>query len=145
LSLRCQGVSVKIYDKSNNLLKDFPTMSNAAKYLGVSFKTISNIFKTGISYDDLIYKFSIKDTRILILNSKFELLNVLDNAKKTGIFYNIPKSTLSDYIKLGKLYKNKYYFLKAYSKNITFKNNINGLESYGETPLSGRGDSMFKS
>jgi hypothetical protein len=120
-------------------------MSNAAKYLGVSFKTISNIFKTGISYDDLIYKFSIKDTRILILNSNFELLNVLDNAKKTGISYNIPKSTLSDYIKSGKLYKNKYYFLKAYSKNITFNNNINGSESYGATPLSGRGDSMFKS
>lgn len=116
--LRNQGISVKIFDKSNNLIHEFPTVRNAAKHLGVDTKTISMIYKTGKSFDELIYKFSIKDNRVWIYDLHHKLLNIFDNAKKTSMYYNIPSSTLYDYIKSGKLYKNKSYFY-----NINYKNN----------------------
>jgi len=64
MSLRAGGVSVKIFDISNNLVNEFPTMLSAAKYLGVTHKTIRNIFNTGKSYDSYIYKFEIKDIKV---------------------------------------------------------------------------------
>lgn len=48
LSLRSRGVSVKIFDKYNNLVKAFSTMISVAKYFGVSSKTISCISNIGI-------------------------------------------------------------------------------------------------
>ena len=57
ISLRCQGVNVKVFYKSNNLIKEFSTIANAASHFGVYTKTISMIYKTGKSYDDLTYKF----------------------------------------------------------------------------------------
>jgi group I intron endonuclease len=64
MSQRNAGIRVKVYDKNNILINEFPTIMSAAKYFGVSSSTIGNIFKTGISYDDYIYKFEVKDTRI---------------------------------------------------------------------------------
>jgi hypothetical protein len=64
ISLRCKGVMVKIFDKSNNLVNAFPTLTSAAKYLGINTKTISMIFKTGKSYDNFVYIFSIKDNKV---------------------------------------------------------------------------------
>jgi group I intron endonuclease len=64
LSLNVKGVGVKIFDRSNNLIKEFPTMTSAANYLGVHRKTINRIYETGHSYDDFIYKFEVKDNRI---------------------------------------------------------------------------------
>ena len=57
LSSRAEGVIVKIYDNSNNLLYKFPSMASAAKHFGVSYKTISRILKTGISYVNYVYTF----------------------------------------------------------------------------------------
>jgi len=117
ISLRNQGVSVKIFDKSKNLIHEFSTMSSAAKYLGVCTKTISMIYETGKSFDEFIYEFSIKDNRIWVYDTYHLLIRIFDNAKKTSIFFNIPRSTLSDHIKSGKLYKNKYYFYNVSSHN----------------------------
>jgi hypothetical protein len=64
ISSRCKGVSVKIFDKSNNLINQFPTITSTAKYSGVDNKTISMIFKTGKSYDNFVYKFDIKYNRV---------------------------------------------------------------------------------
>jgi hypothetical protein len=116
MSLTNQGINVKIFDKFNNFLYEFSSIRNTAKYFGVHPKTIGNIYRTGKSFDEYIYKFNIKDIRISIYNINNELINILDNIKKTSIFYNIPSSTLSDYIKSGKLYKNKYYFFKTNNK-----------------------------
>ncbi len=110
ISLRCKGISVKIFDKDKKLIKEFVTLSQAANYLGVNHKTISMIFKTGKSYDNFIYEFNVKDTRIWIYNSNRILINILENAKETSLYYNIPRSTLSDYIKSGKLFQSKFYF-----------------------------------
>jgi hypothetical protein len=64
MSERAKGVSVKVFDNKKNLIYHFPTMTTAAKHFGVDSSTISNIFKTGISYDDYKYEFAIKDIRV---------------------------------------------------------------------------------
>jgi group I intron endonuclease len=64
LSLRGQGVSVKVYDKSNNLMFKFSTLAKAALHFGVTRSTISKIYNSGISYDEFIYKFEVKDIRV---------------------------------------------------------------------------------
>lgn len=119
ISLRNKGVSVKIWDKLNNFVQEFPTLTRAAKFLGVSTKTISRIYQTGESFDDLIYEFNVKDNRIWVYDINQQLVNIFDNAKKTTLYLNIPRSTLSDYIKSGKLYKNKFYFYNVNSHNKT--------------------------
>jgi group I intron endonuclease len=110
--LRNIGISVKVFDPSNNLIKEFSSMSDAAKFFNVHPSTISRIYKRGKSYDGLTYEFNIKDNKVGIYDKDHKLINIMDNAKKISLFYNIPKSTLYDYIKSGKLYKNQYYLKK---------------------------------
>lgn len=118
LSSRVQGINVKIFDRSNNLINEFSSITSAAKYMGVHRKTISRIFETGISYDDFIYKFENKENRIWVYSLDNKLTNVFKNMKETGIYYNISLTTLSRYIKLGKIYKNKYSFYNVNSIKI---------------------------
>ena len=113
LSERVRGVRVKVFDQSNNLISQFPNMKAAANYLSVNPSTISNIFKTGKSYDNLIYKFEVKDIKIRVYNSNKKLVNILDNLKKASLFYNVPSTTMYRYIKSGKIYKDKYYFVSG--------------------------------
>lgn len=120
LSLRSQGVKVKIFDSSKNFINEFPNIKSAAQYVGVKYTTISKIYNTGISYDNYIYEFELKDIRVWIYNCENKFIEILDNAKKTSEKYNIPKSTLSNYIKSGKLYKKEFYFYSINSKNNPF-------------------------
>ncbi len=50
ISLRCKGVTVKVFDKSNNIVNLFTTITSTAKCFGVDTKTISKIFKTIYDY-----------------------------------------------------------------------------------------------
>ena len=104
------GVSVKVFDKSNNKLFDFPSIKSAARHFDVSDKAISNIRDRGKSYDNYIYKFEIRDIRVWVYYFNNKLVNILDNALKASRYYNIPYTTISRYIKSDKLYENKYYF-----------------------------------
>jgi len=115
LSLRNQGINVKLFDCSNNFINEFPNMRSAAKYLGITVDTIRKIYETGISYDEYIYKFELKDLRIWIYNSDYILVEIIENARKTSLKYNIAPSTLSNYIKEGKLYNKMYYFVNKNS------------------------------
>lgn len=63
ISLRNKGVSVKIRDKSGNLIHKFATISETAKYFGVNTKTISRIYETGKSFYDFIYEFRLRYSR----------------------------------------------------------------------------------
>lgn len=110
ISSRCQGISVKVFDKSNKLINQFPTIYSTALHMGVNPKTISNIYKTGKSHDEFIYKFEVKDTRVWVYDSNNKVFKILDSIKNTSILSNIPDSTIGDYIKSGKLYKNSFYF-----------------------------------
>lgn len=112
ISLKNQGINVKVFDKFNNLINEFVSIRSTAKFFNVHPKTINKIYKTGKSFDDFIYKFELKDNRIYIYDINKNILNTFDNSKKVSIHYNIPSSTLSDYIKSNKLYKNKFYFSK---------------------------------
>jgi hypothetical protein len=68
----------------------------------------------------------------------------MENIKK--LVLNIPESTIGDYIKSGKLYKSIYYLYNVNSKSNHYLNNrLHGPKSNGETPLLGRGNSVFKS
>jgi len=110
LSKNARGVCVKIFDKNNNFINQFPNLKTAAEYLGVDSSTLGNIYKTGISYDDYIYKFEAKDLRVWVYDSNNKLINIMDNITKTSLFYKIPPTTMYRYIKSGKLFNNKYYF-----------------------------------
>lgn len=68
------------------------------------------IYKTGKSYDDYTYKFEVKDTKVWVYDSNKELIILLDNIKKTSEWSSIAESTISNYIRSGKLYKKKFYF-----------------------------------
>jgi hypothetical protein len=70
----------------------------------------SNDNTTGRPYNNFIFKSDIKDNRIWVYGLKHKLIKILDNRSKTSEWFNIPNTTLSRYIKSGKLWKNKYYF-----------------------------------
>jgi NUMOD1 domain len=40
ISSRCNGVSIKVFDKSNNLVNQFPTIKSAAKHFNISDTTV---------------------------------------------------------------------------------------------------------
>ncbi len=123
LSLRSRGIKVKVFDLFENLMYEFPSINSAAKNMNISTGTIKRILNTGVSYDNYIYEFEVKDLRVLVLDNKYILTNILKNAEKTSEYYNIPRSTLSNYINSGKLYKDKYYFYSVNYKNINISNN----------------------
>lgn len=117
ISERARGVCVKVFDKNNNFINQFSSMKSAANYYGVDRSTISRIFKTGISYDNYIYKFEAKDTRVWVYNYDYKLVKILDSLKKVYLWFEIPSTTIYNYIKSGKLYNKKYYFYNIDSKN----------------------------
>lgn len=63
---RCKGIKVNItiFDKSNNLVNQFPCIRNAAKHFGVSDNTIQRILNKSIIHEGFIYKFEVKDLRV---------------------------------------------------------------------------------
>jgi hypothetical protein len=116
LSLRSQGVIVKLFDKKGNLLNIFPTITSAAKYFGVSNCTISCIPNKGL-FKNLILKYEEKDTRVWIYDSNKKLVEVLNTTKETSKLYNIGRHTLNAYIRSGNLYKKgNLYFYKIKPK-----------------------------
>jgi NUMOD1 domain len=64
LSIVSIGVNVKVFDKKDNLIKEFPSINSAAKYFDVSSNTISKAIKKGTSYQNFTFKSEIKDNRV---------------------------------------------------------------------------------
>ncbi len=110
LSLRSHGVPIKVFDKSNNLIKQFPTMTSAANYFGIHRRTIGNYLDKNKFYNEYAFRSNFKDNTILVYNTNHKLIKVLNNIKDASKWYEIPHSTLYGYIKSSKLYKNKFYF-----------------------------------
>jgi group I intron endonuclease len=64
LSSRSIGVSLKVLDLENNIIKIFPTLTSAAKYFKVSHKTLNKTPNMGIYDDKFIFKYELKDLRV---------------------------------------------------------------------------------
>lgn len=70
--------------------------------------------------------FILKIPIVWVYDYKHKLINVLGNTLKTSTYYNIPYTTLARYIKSGKLYKNKYYFIiSSLNQTLTLIKTIN--------------------
>jgi hypothetical protein len=62
------------------------------------------------TYDNFIFKFEPKDFRVWVYDCNKKLVNIFNNNKETSKWCYIPRTTLHNYIKSGKLYDNKFYF-----------------------------------
>lgn len=98
MSLRTHGVSVKVFDKSNNLVKIFPTIASIAKYFGLFINRISRIENKG-TYDNFIFKFEPKDFRVWVYDCNKKLVKIFKNNKEISNWCDIPNTILYNYIK----------------------------------------------
>jgi len=61
LSLRSHSVSVEIFDKNKNFLKEFPTRTSVGKYFNVSTRTIGRYLDKDTKYNDFRFKSKFKN------------------------------------------------------------------------------------
>lgn len=61
LSVRSHGVCVKVFDSSNNLINEFPSITSVANYFNISNRTVGRYLDKNKSYNDFIFKSFIKD------------------------------------------------------------------------------------
>jgi hypothetical protein len=109
LSARSKGISVKLFDRSNNLVTQFPTMTSAAKYLGVTRSTIHRILETGISYDNYIYKFEVAIGHpVIVVNKENNCIKTFYSLSETAKELNVSRGSISNYINTNKLLQGIY-------------------------------------
>ena len=107
------GVKVKVFDESNNLVKEFPTIVSAAKYYDVNPCTISKWIKFGSSMKNLQFKTELKDVMIWVLDKQYKTIAVFPTAKAAVEFCGTSHVNIGRYLKSKKLWKNKYYFSRT--------------------------------
>ena len=113
LSSRSGGIKVKIYDKSNNLVNEFPTMTSAAKYSGVSVRTIRRILNSGISYDNYTYKFETPiGYPIVVENIETNIIKEYSSIRAVSRDIAISSLSISKYINTKNLLKDIYLISK---------------------------------
>lgn len=96
LSLVTLGVNVKVFYLQDNLIKEFSSIKNAAKYYDVASSTINTAIKKGRPYHNLIFKSEVKDNRVWVYDLNHILIKISDdNMSKTSKDFNIPSTTLS--------------------------------------------------
>jgi hypothetical protein len=113
LSARSVGIKVKILDKSNNVVKEFSTLTETAKYLGVSDRTVSRIMKSGLSYDEYTYKFyTAKSYPVVLVNKKDNTLKEYPSIRAVAKDILIGRECVSKHINTDKLLKGIYKVYK---------------------------------
>lgn len=113
LSSRSIGIKVKIFDNLNNLVNEFPTMTSAAKYLGVSIRTIRRILNTGISYDDYIYMFeTIPEYTLTVFNKESNIIREYSSVRAISKDLGISTPSISKHINRNELLKGIYLITK---------------------------------
>lgn len=109
MSSRSKGISVKIFDQSNNLLFEFPSIAKTAKHFGVVSSTIRTILKTGKYYDNYIYKAEMITAHpVVITNKEDNSVKLYDSMRAAEKYFCTSHRSLSYYINTGKLYKGIY-------------------------------------
>jgi len=61
LSLRSQGVPIKVFNTSTKFVKEFPTITSAAKYFDLSDKSLNRYIDKNKSYNGYTFKSNYKD------------------------------------------------------------------------------------
>jgi len=113
LSSRSKGISVKIYDKRNNLINKFPSMLSAANYVGVSDRTLRRVLNTGISYDNFIYEFDIETNNpIIVLNKEDNTTRNFYSIRTAAKDMAVSCTNLSEHINTNKLLRGIYKISK---------------------------------
>lgn len=106
------NIKIKVFDLSNNLVNEFSSIKSVAKVLNVSNKTICKILNNEIIHVGFTYTF--EAVKVSIYDSYHSLVKTCDNIRKASVWSNIPPTTLSRYIKSGKIYNNQYYFYRRW-------------------------------
>lgn len=114
LSLTSVGLIIKVYDNSNKLIREFPSIKKAAKYFNLSICFIRKYINNNYNrYKGFTFISEIKNNKIKVYDRNYKLIEILDNAMKIFKLYNVPRTTLYRYIETSKLYKDKFYFCKV--------------------------------
>jgi group I intron endonuclease len=56
LSLRSHGICIKVINLSNNLIKEFPSMTSVAKHFNISVRTVGRYLDKDTSYNGYLFK-----------------------------------------------------------------------------------------
>lgn len=116
LSSRSQGIKVKLFDSLNNFIKEFPTMTDAAKYTGVSNKTLRRTLNTGISYDGYTYMFeTIPEYTLTVFNKESNMIRVYSSVRAISKDLGISTLSISKHINKNELLKGIYLITKNQS------------------------------
>lgn len=107
------GVKVKVFDKNNNLIKIFPTITNAAQYYDIDHSALSKNIKLGYKRDNLRFEAELKDVRVWVFNKERDMIGVFPTANKAAEFCGTSHVAIARYLKSGKLWKDKYFFSRT--------------------------------
>ena len=113
LSCRSQGIRVKIFDSSNILVNEFSSMTSAAKFLGVSDRTVRRILSTGVSYDNFVYEFDVNSTHPLVItNKENNSIKKYCSLRAAAKDMAVSRYQISNHINTNKLLKGIYLLSK---------------------------------
>jgi len=96
-------MKVKVFNKDNNIVNIFPTITSAAKYYDINHCTLSKYIKLGHSLYNLRFEAEFKDVRVLVYNKQHDIIGVFSTANKAAEFCGIYHTVLHRYLKSGKL------------------------------------------
>jgi hypothetical protein len=118
------GKTLTVTDKIGDVITEYPSVRNAAKSLNVSHPTILDYCNRNLLLKKR-YLISNYKPKLVIEDFKYKVYNTVDNSTKEfctlrdislyiGNYYNIilSVSTVSNYIKSGKRYKNEFNIFK---------------------------------
>ena len=113
LSCRSQGIRVKIFDSSNILINEFSSMTSAAKFLGVSDRTVRRVLSTGVSYDNFVYEFDVNSTHpLVVINKENNSIKKYCSLRAAAKDMAVNRYHISNHINTNKLLKGIYLLSK---------------------------------
>ena len=78
------GVIVKVYDSSNNLISTYPTIASAAIYYDVYHSTMSKCIINGNLIKNHRFISELKDVRVLVLDIDHNIVSIFSTAQKAA-------------------------------------------------------------
>lgn len=131
LKFKCRrtrrGNITRIVNKQTGLIEEYPSIRAAARFLKVNYSSLLNYVNQNILFYNKYYILNPNNTNSLYSKNRINIkvLDINNNssleftsfrlaAKHLGNLYGIiiSSSTISSYLKTGKIYKNRFLFLK---------------------------------